>query len=471
MKQLSLSPPGRTRQHPNFGVARLIKPLAIFCVGLAIPVCMSTAAFAQPSLTLWPNPIYLGDTVNVEVIEAPTCNTSENNSANTFWPGVQNLNVNWFSRYTDDNGNLYSYGYATPETADTINVTASDSCYNQSQPTPLTIVQLNNVEIASDPAESPWTTNIADAVNDYVCFVSSLSGDVVTLKLDIMPCVAVAAELVDWTTNVTPFDYNLEAWYPADSVSPLQDVVTAIACSGGTPSGNSTPTPPVGKAMNITGCTVKVNVSQPYSSTDHLTFTDTGINIRLPQASATGTGNYTGSATYYNPLTSAGVSAIVDMNKVEISAKLAPAGVGNVLGNPGFVFTQHVTANLWGTFPQNAPPIPLAAVDPSTAPNQSNLNTFETITAPAQLTPDANDTIFALDAPGLYVVGNGAAGFLGSAKNFQVFVVLNNKNISGNTGWYSYTACQEQVNPPSFVDKGSTTGLGNPALPVTWGGV
>jgi len=466
MSQVALWFSARTGQHPNFGVPRLMKRLALFYFALALSMCMGTPASAQPSLSLWPNPVYVGDTVYVAVIQSNTCNNGENSINNSDYPTVDNLSMSWDYYEVWTNGEIYSSGTATASSPGALNITAYDSCYNAIDTEPLTVVQLNDNIVISGPANSGWTDYTGDANRDYLALQSPSNGDVILFGVTIIPSNTLSASLVTWT-NASAVSPGLTATMPATSaIGPLP--VNAVCCGGiggTTPGGKPAPQPPTPINSWIFTGTISYHTqpSDKWDSSDSLSFK----NVSPPLSPNRQPGNTTswvavkGNNYYYC------------MDECEIIGTLAPPGIGTLLNAdakfPGVTFnTQLIYSNSWsgpGSYLSSAPPDVTSGGFVNDSPLFSAGGT-------QQASPIVNDKVFAIDAPGIYFVNPITNSFGAVADNFQDYISLvGGKAISPVGLWFGFVQVEWLIGQTgvSGSQVKSGEGSGNITLPATWG--
>jgi hypothetical protein len=411
---------------------------------------MSTSVFAQ-SLSISPNPVYVGGTVTVSV--DTTCN-GENVSG---YPIIYGLSVTWTNESTDGSGNATYTGYATPTTAGTPSVTGTTPCGSNVGPFSLTVAQFTNILILDGPTNSAFQTNIIGTSNDWCISQSPSDGDVAVFKLNITPWTALAATLATWTgaAPATPTN-NLTATYPATSVAgPIAVFATPVQTAPTSP----VPPPAATLAINVWvfWASIDYTFTGVLTTGDHLSFGNPWLTRCLPDTNIC--------LNYVGPdLTAAN---FVMANQVEIVGSLSPHGIGAKLN---FVIAQMVEGYAWTTNSEN-PTSTNFAWDDITKTVTPGAGTF-VVGLNEQIPANGSDQIFAIDAPGPNFAAATTSGtYNAQAGNFIDWVYVGTTAVSDYNEWAILDKGKfngAAASPPITNLIGPWDGYGPITLPVTW---
>jgi hypothetical protein len=393
--------------------------------------------FAQ-SLSVSPNPVCVGQTITVTLTGVCYESTAES----TLERSVQYGNINIPLSENSDGSWSGTYNTTTQD-AGTDTVTADDDgeCNDQFNQVSLTVVELDSVNVNSEPTGSGWSEQIMDTsgYNNNVALKSDLDDDVVTFGLNMIPDTAAAATLITWNGGGTPSSDNLTATLPADDFDGPRDVSASISCC-------DCETDPL--ISWIMWGEITYNCSGGFDTNDALDF-----GVVLGFTNVPGGNKVAGDCSGTETLN--GIRYCFAMNKVEIIGTLYPSGVGAVVGNR-FTFNPQIKSSspVWSS--STEPDSSMAPSLTKDAGNDGNL--------PQQTTP-ISDKIFALDDPGYALpVGN---VYLGMACNFTNYIYIGSEKASDAGQWYSHT--QTRFDYPTVTDITHNASSGSPTLPTTWG--
>lgn len=413
---------------------------------LALPMCAALVcavlpAAAQPTLKVngstTPGPVAAGQPIKVEYMSG-VCAPTE---------GYLNLDISFNSsdgpqgftlKMRQDGSYIWDGTYVTrPQDAgnDTVSITADNCSEQMPAAVPLTVVELQDIEVKSAPASSGWSSAYYIPLENYVALKSPKSTDVVTYKADVIPSTATAGTLITWSGATAASD-NLTATIAANSTSgptPVNAQTSACSC---TPITNW-----------IFWGNITYNFSRPLDTNDQLNFA-TRLGVGIPEP--TNAGSVIGAYPY---LANPSFTNVLALNKVEIIGTLTPSGIGNLLGNIFTFNPQQVTNNGWD----------YSTLNNSTGPSSGYSGNDANI--PQQTTPQ-DDKIFAIDTPGETTQAPYAA-YGGFAGNFTNYIYIGTVKASDAWNWYDHTKAHFQGY--TITASPCVANTGNPTLPTTWG--
>jgi hypothetical protein len=429
-----------------------IKRMPALLLAFTISIYASTSAFAQSftvdgvdSSTEDPSDIVCKGAI-VFISVTPTCTDENDPSASVAGATGDPDDIALIS---DGNGN-WTNSY-TASSAGTFTVSASDNCGESFDDVTLTVVELDDINIYSSPADSGWLHIYGDANRDYAILKSPAAGDVVIFGLDITPNTTEAATKVTWCSAVTPWSDNMTATFPVDSVSG-PTAVTASACDCTTSPytvwvfWGQTPTYQFSSTTPANAQALWSQIDPSGSNGSHLMWWMPGIDLGFqvypdmthssPTFSVPGTNGY---------------------SKVCITVNLQPAGIGALIGNgisDGWKMIQKKWCHEFSDSSPSSNPDYYSS-DWTDDGFYDWRNTH---------TPDSGDNLYGIEGPGCGKISGGTSKYE-VHQNFQDYETLDGVIVSDLGYWKNEASWI--AGPPQAVNSHTLTSGSITPLPTS----